>query len=136
MISLSRFLFSFFLGSSLVFAHGDHREPDVLPPYGPHLGEYAKMQIHYFEIVPSKGAFKLYILEPDLLDVAKDAKLLSVSIRSRMGKYQRLRFKQTGKEYSGRYKVPGGSGLVYIQVEAEIDGKRERGTIKLPREDL
>lgn len=119
-----------------IMGHGNHKVLETLPPFGPHGGDYAKMSVHYFEILSKSREVSVYILEPDLLSVAGDAVVLSISVRSQYGKYSKIKFQKKGNGYSGKYKVPAGKGLVYFQVAVKIDGKIEKGTVKLERNNL
>ena len=120
----------------VIMSHGNHKVPETLPPFGPHGGDYAKMSVHYFEILSKSREVSVYILEPDLLSVAEDAVVLSISVRSQYGKYNKIKFQKNGKGYSGKYKIPTGKCLVYFQVSVKIDGKTEKGTVKLERKNL
>ena len=129
-------LLGFILITFNSFSHGNHKAPDTLPPFGPNGGDYAKMTVHYFEIISKNREVNVFVLEPDLLSVAEDAVVLSIAVRSQYGKYSNIRFQKKGKGYLGRYKVPTGKGLVYFQVSVKIDGKVEKGTVKLERSNL
>ena len=94
-----------------IMGHGNHKVPE--PTFGPHGGDYAKMSVHYFEILSKSREVSVFILEPDLLSVAEDAVVLSISVRSQYGKYSKIKFQKKEKG-SGRGSC--GKGLVYFRL--------------------
>ncbi|MEQ9366846.1 MAG: hypothetical protein RIF32_21580 [Leptospirales bacterium] len=114
-----------------VFAHDEgHPTPGQLPPIGPNGGKYAKLERHFAETVVKGNTLTLYILEPDVKNVAEDATGVTAAYEV-PGKSSRreIKLKKSGAGYTATISIAPGARRVIFFVSCVLDGKRESGRV-------
>lgn len=125
-------LFAFFS----MFAHDDHdhEPPDQLPPVGPLGGSYALMKNHYAEVVVGDNSVHVYILEPDLSEVADDAENITVDYMiPRRSDWVSLDLQKDGEGYRAAVQIPATARRVLFRITFLIDGGVEAGIVQYER---
>jgi len=121
----------FALFAAPIFAHDDHVEkPQELPPIGPHGGEYTQMDRHFAEVVVRGGEARIYILEPDVRQIAADASEVRVEVQIPGQPRRSLSLVKRGDAYVARIEIPPTARRVQFFVACAIEGRRESGVIQ------